>query len=77
MRRVLSLPCTTNRASSGWPVDNTRYFAPLTPIRVSPIGADFFSARGLETLWSEFAWVWLPCAIFALSGWWLRQSPVA
>lgn len=60
-----------------WPVDNTRYFAPLTPIRVSPIGADFFSARGLETLWSEFAWVWLPCAIFALSGWWLRQSPVA
>ena len=47
------------------PFDNRRYFFRWTPIRVSPIGAGFFSARGLETLRSEFLWVWLPCAIVA------------
>ncbi|HEX8170499.1 MAG TPA: metal-dependent hydrolase [Thermoanaerobaculia bacterium] len=47
------------------PFDNRRYFFPWTPIRVSPIGAGFFSARGLETLRSEILWVWLPCAVVA------------
>ncbi|MBP6824667.1 MAG: metal-dependent hydrolase [Acidobacteria bacterium] len=42
------------------PFENSRYFAPWRPIRVSPIGADFFSARGLLALASEFIWVWLP-----------------
>ena len=49
-----------------WPFDNARIFATETPIRVSPIGAGFFSARGLETLISEIKWIWLPC--FALLG---------
>ena len=56
-----------------WPVDNARHFAPFTPIRVSPIGADFFSARGPETLVSELRWVWLPCAMVAAAGWLLRK----
>jgi inner membrane protein len=43
-----------------WPFDTTRYFAPFRPIRVSPIGAGFFGPRGLETLRSEWLWVWLP-----------------
>lgn len=55
-----------------WPVDDTRYFAPITPVRVSPIGAGFFSVRGLETLLSELLWVWLPCALLAVVGWQLR-----
>lgn len=59
-----------------WPFDNARVFAPLTPIRVSPIGAGFFSARGLETLWSEIAWVWLPCAGLVLIGLLVRKSRV-
>ena len=42
------------------PFDNTRYFFPWQPLRVSPIGANFFSRRGLETLISEIAWTWLP-----------------
>lgn len=37
-----------------------------TPITVSPIGAGFFSARGVETLISELKWVWLPCVLLAL-----------
>ena len=59
-----------------WPVDNARYFAPFTPIRVSPIGADFFSARGLETLVSELAWVWLPCLAVAFGGWFWRHRQI-
>jgi inner membrane protein len=48
------------------PFTNHRYFFPWTPIRVSPIGASFFSARGLKTLVSEAKWVWLPCVALAL-----------
>jgi inner membrane protein len=46
-----------------WPWDDRRYFLPWRPILVSPIGAGFFSARGLETLESEVYWVWIPLAV--------------
>lgn len=58
-----------------WPASDARIFAPLTPIRVSPIGADFFSMRGLETLKSELLWVWLPCLLLMLSGRLIYRSP--
>ncbi|MDE1467353.1 metal-dependent hydrolase [Aurantiacibacter sp. D1-12] len=61
-------------AALWWPFDNARVFAPVTPVRVSPIGADFFSARGLETLLSELVWIWLPCAVLAFAGWRLRHA---
>ena len=44
------------------PFSNARYFLPWTPLEVSPIGRDFFSAGGIETLLSEAQWLWLPCA---------------
>jgi inner membrane protein len=50
------------------PFHNARYFLPWTPIRVSPIGAGFFSARGLETLRSELMCVWAPCVVMAIAG---------
>ena len=50
------------------PFHNERYFFPWTPIRVSPIGVGFFSARGLATLRSELLWVWGPCVIAAILG---------
>lgn len=56
-----------------WPYDEARHFAPATPLRVSPIGANFFSMRGIETLWSEVIWVWIPAAIVAASGLALRR----
>jgi inner membrane protein len=48
------------------PFDNTRYFAPWRPIRVSPIGADFFSTHGMLVLASEIVWVWLPALALIL-----------
>ncbi|HZS05786.1 MAG TPA: metal-dependent hydrolase [Blastocatellia bacterium] len=42
------------------PFDNTRYFFPWTPIQVSPIGASFFTARGVAVLVNELGWVWIP-----------------
>lgn len=57
-----------------WPFDNTRIFAPETPVRVSPIGRGFLSMRGVETLLSEFRWIWLPCIVLALAGWELRRA---
>jgi inner membrane protein len=45
------------------PFDDTRYFLPLRPIKVSPIGIAFLSTHGLAVLWSEFLWVWIPATI--------------
>lgn len=43
------------------PFDTTRYFFPVTPIEVSPIGIRrFFSEWGLRVALSELLWVWLP-----------------
>ena len=43
------------------PFDATRYFFPVTPIKVTPLGAQaFFSQRGLSVLASEIIWVWCP-----------------
>ena len=50
-----------------WPFDVTRYFAPWRTIRVSPIGARFFTARGMTTAISELQWIWLPCLLVAAS----------
>ena len=47
------------------PFSNARYFFPVRPIRVSPIGLGaLMSDDGLAVLASEVRWVWLPCALF-------------
>jgi len=55
------------------PFDDTRYFLPWRPIRVSPLWRGFFSSRGLETLASEAVWVWLPLTVLAVSAWLMRR----
>lgn len=47
------------------PFDTTRYFFPVRPVLVSPIGvSEFFSAYGVRILTSEALWIWLPtCTI--------------
>jgi len=57
-----------------WPFDLTRHFLPWQPIRVSPIGARFFSERGLETVWSELSLIWLPALAVAGAGVALRRG---
>jgi inner membrane protein len=47
------------------PFDTTRYFFPVTPIAVSPIGAGFFSERGIAVIANELIWIWLPSVLFA------------
>lgn len=47
-----------------FPFDNTRYFFPWRPIKVSPISVtSFFSERGIEVLKSEFLWIWIPSLV--------------
>ncbi len=46
------------------PFNNTRYFFPFRPIKVSPISVTkFFTERGWIVLKSEFIWVWIPSFI--------------
>jgi inner membrane protein len=57
-----------------WPVSSERYFAPVTPIEVSPIALSrFFSSRGMTVLWSEIVWVWVPCGVLMLGATRLRR----
>lgn len=56
-----------------WPFDETRYFAPIRPVSVSPIGGGFFSLRGLAVLWSEWLWIWCPTLLLLLIGWFWRR----
>jgi inner membrane protein len=56
-----------------WPFSDARIFAPVQPIRVSPIGAGFFSLRGVHVMLSELRWIWLPLAVLAALGWKWRK----
>ncbi len=56
-----------------WPWSEARLFAPWRPIRVSPIGAGFFTHRGVATLLSELRWVWIPAIALALPAYALRR----
>jgi len=56
------------------PFGNARYFFPVRPIRVSPIGIGaFVSGNLLAVLTSEVRCVWLPSALFMAVAW-LRAS---
>jgi inner membrane protein len=60
------------------PFDNTRYFFPVRPVHVSPLGLGFFSRWGLRTITSELLWIWLPLgALVAAGAAWrgARESP--
>jgi len=50
------------------PSDTTRYFFPMRPVLVSPIGMrEFFTEYGARVLANEFLWIWLPsCAVFMM-----------
>lgn len=57
-----------------WPLDDARFFFPLHPIEVSPIGiSGFLSPRGLEVLASEAKWIGLPLLALSLTALALRR----
>jgi inner membrane protein len=46
------------------PFTDTRYFFPITPIEVSPVGIkNFMSYRVIEVLVSELKIIWIPSSI--------------
>jgi inner membrane protein len=49
-----------------WPLSDARWFAPWRPVAVSPIGADFFSLRGLRVLASEARWILMPTLLASI-----------
>ena len=50
------------------PFDNTRYFFPWRPIKVSPLSVSrFFSEYGWKVIKSEMIWIGIPCAIYMLA----------
>ena len=50
------------------PFENSRYFLPYRPIKVSPMGFQkFFSEWGLEVIKSEIIWIGIPLLVLVLS----------
>ena len=56
------------------PFSGERFFFPWRPVEVSPIGIGFFSRRGVEVIFSEFVWIWLPAIVVWLGARFLFQS---
>ena len=56
------------------PFSSERFFFPLTPIEVSPIGAGFFSHRGLQVIVSEIFWIGVPCLVIFLIHWFFSRQ---
>jgi inner membrane protein len=55
------------------PFDNTRYFFPLHPIKVTPLEPErALGPAAIPVLLSEAKWVWVPCTL-SLGVWWLAR----
>jgi inner membrane protein len=49
------------------PFNDSRYFFPWRPIKVSPLGiANFFTERGLKVIFSELVWIGIPGTLYIL-----------
>jgi inner membrane protein len=58
------------------PFSDERFFFPVRPIDVSPIGVDaFMTNRGVTVLMSELIWVWSPSAVLLVFAAWARVRP--
>jgi len=58
------------------PFSNARYFWPVRPIEVSPIGLGHaWSTRGVPVFLSELRWIWAPCLAIILSGYVRSRGP--
>jgi inner membrane protein len=59
------------------PWDNTRYFLPWRPIKVSPIGIDnFFSNWDWEVIKSELIWIGIPSIIVLIFLGWFENFKI-
>ncbi len=58
-----------------WPIADARLFAPWPVIEVSPFARGFFSARGLQVLWSETRWIAAPALMLVVALRWATPGP--
>tara|TARA_B110000091_G_scaffold214438_1_gene267882 strand:+ start:4485 stop:5027 length:543 start_codon:yes stop_codon:yes gene_type:complete len=57
------------------PFNDTRYFFPWRPIKVSPLGIlRFFSERGLQVIRSEIGWIGLPGIVYMITAFIIRRN---
>lgn len=60
------------------PIDQSRYFFPVRPLRVSSMSLrDVLGPHGIDVLTSEIRWVWVPCALTAAILWWWNRRAVS
>jgi inner membrane protein len=65
----------TNGVALFWPFSAERILFSFRPIEASPISLQrFMSERGLQVLWSEMVWVWMPLLAIGLIGLLVRRQ---
>jgi inner membrane protein len=65
----------TNGVALFWPLSSERILFSFRPIEASPISLQrFMSERGLQVLWSEMVWVWIPLLAIGLVGLLIRRQ---
>jgi inner membrane protein len=65
----------TNGVALFWPLSAERILFSFRPIEASPISLRrFMSERGLQVLWSEMVWVWIPLLAIGLVGLLIRRQ---
>jgi inner membrane protein len=65
----------TNGVALFWPFSAERVLFGFRPIEASPISLQrFMSGRGLQVLWTETVWVWMPLLAIGLVGRLLRRQ---
>jgi len=65
----------TNGVALFWPFSAERILFSFRPIEASPISLQrFMSERGLQVLWSELIWVWMPLLAIGLIGLLIRRQ---
>ena len=58
-----------------WPWEDSRFFAPIRPVQVSPIGiGSFLSMEGWSVIKSELRSIWLPLSIMTAMIWGMRRA---
>jgi len=57
------------------PFDNARYFFSFNPIEVSTLNITrFFNGQGIEVIKSELLWIWLPCMLVMVIGFYCKKK---
>jgi len=59
-----------------WPANCARYFFPIRPLQVSPIGIEHFFEKSFAIMKNEFNYVWIPCLVILFLDYFIQRYSI-